>query len=141
MCAPTAPERTPQPCGAEALQPRRVPPPRATLAAAMTETDRLEHFLTALLPLLRRHGARTAYVFGSHARGTADEHSDIDVIVVAPSERPCVDRFQDYLPAILEVGGRVDLFVYTPEEFEAMRDQERPFLIHALDGAKVVYEG
>jgi predicted nucleotidyltransferase len=107
----------------------------------MAESDRLKRFLIALLPLLREHGARTAYVFGSHARGTADEHSDIDVIIVAQSDRACVDRFQDYLPAILEVGGRVDLFVYTPEEFEAMRSQERPFLIHALDGAKVVYEG
>ncbi len=107
----------------------------------MAETDRLERFLTALRPLLRRTGARTAYVFGSHAHGTADEHSDIDVIVVAPSHLPSVDRFRDYLPAILEAGGRVDLFVYTPEEFEAMRSEERPFLAHALDGAKVVYEG
>lgn len=107
----------------------------------MAESDRLERFLTALRPLLRGCGARTAYVFGSHARGTADEHSDIDVIIVAASDRPCVDRFRDYLPAVLEVGGRVDLFVYTPEEFEAMRSEERPFLVHALEGAKVVYEG
>jgi len=32
-------------------------------------------------------------------------------------------------------------FVYTPEELEAMRSEERPFLVHALEGAKVVYEG
>jgi len=107
----------------------------------MGESDRLKRFLAALRPLLRRHAARTAYVFGSHARGTADEHSDIDVIIVAPSDQSCVDRFRDYLPAVLAAGGRVDLFVYTPEEFEAMRREERPFVLHALDGAKIVYEG
>jgi hypothetical protein len=28
-----------------------------------------------------------------------------------------------------------------PKEFERMREEERPFLVHALEGAKVVYEG
>lgn len=35
----------------------------------------------------------------------------------------------------------MDMFVYTPEEFEEMKAEERPFLMHALDGAKLVYEG
>jgi predicted nucleotidyltransferase len=103
--------------------------------------SRLEIFLTALRPLLRKHGARTAWVFGSHARGEADAISDIDVIVVAATDRPPVERFRDYLPAILEAGVGVDLFVYTPEEFERMKSEERPFLITALEHAKLVYEG
>jgi predicted nucleotidyltransferase len=32
-------------------------------------------------------------VFGSHARGEADAYSDIDVIVVAATDRPPVERF------------------------------------------------
>ncbi len=103
--------------------------------------SRLDSFLSALRPLLEQHGARAAYLFGSHARGTADAGSDIDVILVAPSSLPAVDRFRDYLPAILAVGGRVDLFVYTPEEFERMKLEERPFLASALADAKLVYEG
>ena len=35
----------------------------------------------------------------------------------------------------------MDLFVYTPEEFERMKSEERPFLIAALEHAKLVYEG
>lgn len=103
--------------------------------------DPLQRFLGALRPLLERQEAREAFLFGSHARGTADVYSDIDVIIVAPSQRPPVERFRDYLPAILEAGVGVDLFVYTPEEFERLRAEERPFLMSALEGAKVIHEG
>jgi predicted nucleotidyltransferase len=101
----------------------------------------LDRFLSALRPLLREQGARAAYVFGSRARGVADPAADIDCIIVAPSSREPVDRFRDYLPAILAAGVGVDLFVYTPEEFGRLRAEERPFLVHALEGAKQVYEG
>jgi len=77
----------------------------------------------ALRPLLRQHGARAAYLIGSRARGGADEHSDIDVIIVAESDRAEVDRFRDYLPAIVASPVGVDLFVYTPEEFERLRER------------------
>ncbi len=103
--------------------------------------DPLEPLLKALRPLLREHGAKAAYLVGSWARGEADAWSDVDVVIVAPSPRPAVERFKDYLPAILASPRPVELLVYTPEEFEAMRDEERPFLMHAMDGAKLIYEG
>lgn len=98
-------------------------------------------FLTALRPLLEQHEARAAYLFGSHARGDADAWSDIDLIIVAPTARPVVERFRDYLPAIVAAGVGVDLFVYTQEEFDEMLAEERPFLMTALAGARQVYEG
>ena len=101
----------------------------------------VDRFLENLLPLLRAQRAKAAYLFGSWARGSAGEGSDIDVIVVAPSARPAVERFKDYLPAIAACPVGVDLLVYTPEEFERLRAEERPFLMHALEGAKLVYEG
>jgi predicted nucleotidyltransferase len=103
--------------------------------------DSLDAFMDALLPLLQRQRAQAAYLIGSRARGTADEHSDIDVIIVAESQRPEVERFKDYLPAIVASRVGVDMWVYTPEEFERLRDEERPFLMHALDGAKLIHEG
>ena len=65
------------------------------------------------------------------------ERSYIDVIVVAPTERVFVERFRDYFPAILAARIGVDLLVYTPEEFAAMKSEERPFLMHPLDGARL----
>ena len=63
------------------------------------------------------------------------------MIIVAPTDRPPVERFRDYLSAVLEAGAAVDLFVYTPEEFERLRLEERPFLSHAMESARPVYVG
>jgi predicted nucleotidyltransferase len=103
--------------------------------------DPLDVFLEALLPILRRRGARSGYLIGSRARGDAPAESDIGVIIVAESDRPAVERFKDYLPAILAPGIAVDLFVYTPAEFDHMLAEERPFLVRALEDAKVIHEG
>ncbi len=104
----------------------------------MTQVDR---FLDTLRPFLQAHDACAAWIFGSHARGTASGYSDIDVIVVAPTDRPFVERFRDYLPAVAQAGVGVDLLVYTPEEFAEMQAEERPFLLDALAEAKQFHVG
>lgn len=104
----------------------------------MTQLDR---FLGSLRPLLDAQGAHAAWIFGSCARGTASAESDIDLIVVAPTDRPFVERFRDYLPVIANAGVGVDLLVYTPAEFARMRAEERPFLVDALADARHVYVG
>ena len=100
----------------------------------------IERLRAILEPALRASGAHACWVFGSHARGTADAHSDLDVIVVAPTERAFFDRHRDYLDAIVAAPAPVQMLVYTPEEFARMREEERPFLVHALDGATLIYE-
>ena len=52
-----------------------------------------------------------------------------------------MERFRDYLPAIVNARVGVDLLVYTPEEFGRMRAEERPFLIDALADAKQIHVG
>ena len=101
----------------------------------------LDNFLDTLRPLLDAQGAHGAWIFGSHARGTAGADSDVDVIVVAPTDRPFVDRFRDYLPAIVDAETGVDLLIYTPEEFARMQTEGRPFLVDALAGARQVHVG
>jgi len=101
----------------------------------------VQRFIGALRPLLDEHCARSAWLVGSHARGDAAPESDIDAIIVAPSDRAFVDRFRDYLPAVLAAGVGVDLFVYTPEEFEGLLREERPFLTHAMESARPVHVG
>lgn len=61
--------------------------------------SRLDTFLDAMRPLLEEQGAHGAWLFGSHARGTARAESDIDLIVVQSSDAPRPDRGQFYGPA------------------------------------------
>ena len=103
--------------------------------------SRLETLLDAMRPLLEEQGAYGAWLFGSQARGTAGAESDIDLLVVQPSEEPSPLRRRVYSEAVEAAGGAVDLLVYTPEEFEAMRSAGRPFLVDALLEAKPVHLG
>lgn len=66
-----------------------------------------------------------AYVFGSVARG-AKQPRDIDLILVAETELPFVERpraFQD----IFDMSTELDLLVYTREEFDRLIESESGF--------------
>ena len=71
-------------------------------------------------------------MFGSVARGEADEWSDLDLIVIADTDRTFFERFRDF-DGLYEVWPRLDLLVYTSAEFERMVDEENPFLLRALE--------
>lgn len=99
----------------------------------------LEQFLAVLRPLLVSNRATAAWIIGSRARGSAAPESDIDVMIVERTDRTFVDRFRDYMPALLETSVAVDMLVYTPEEFERMQAEERPFIVEALRGALPIH--
>ena len=126
---------------ARTRHPRHPGVPGGAHRCAEHTSEVVDRFLARLRPLLRKNSARSAWLVGSHALGTAAPESDIDVIVVAPTDRIPVERFRDYLPAILEAGVGVDLFVYTPAEFERMQAEERPFLSHAMESARPIHVG
>lgn len=97
----------------------------------------LEALKQRLAPHLRR--ARKAIVFGSVARGDADEWSDLDLVIVADTARPFLDRYRDF-EGMYDVWRRLDLLVYTPAEFAEMQGQGRPFIEHVLREGVVVHE-
>ena len=90
-----------------------------------------------LAPHLRR--ARKAIAFGSVARGEADAGSDLDLIIIADTPRPFFERFKDFA-GLYEVWPRLDLLIYTPEEFAHMVAEERPLIARALEEGVVVHE-
>ena len=100
----------------------------------------LEQIRELLVPFFSESAAMKAVVFGSYARGEADEYSDLDLIIVAKTETPFLERFRDYTGIYKIWRKGLDMLVYTPEELERMQREENPFINHALGEGIVIYE-
>jgi predicted nucleotidyltransferase len=77
----------------------------------------------------------TIILFGSRARGDERPDSDYDLIIVKKTDERFVKRSQ----AIPDLPMRTDCFIYTPEEFEEMKDSS-PFMIDALKNSRILYQ-
>jgi predicted nucleotidyltransferase len=63
-----------------------------------------------------------AYLFGSHATGTANEYSDFDVALVSGDfERGSMDQWIRIMRLCRTIDSRLEPVLYRPEEF---RDEE-----------------
>jgi predicted nucleotidyltransferase len=71
-------------------------------------------------------GAQRIYLFGSYARGEADEDSNVDVLVIQETPRPFLERLRA-VATCLDPDWPVDLLVYTPAEFDQMRREGNAF--------------
>ena len=97
----------------------------------------LEAELERIVAQLPGLGVLRAILFGSLARGDVGGHSDVDLILIADSGEPFLERGARFYRALAPAVG-MDILAYTPEEFEAMRD--RRFLRRALVEGRVLYE-
>ncbi len=93
-----------------------------------------------LAPLLRGRSVQQVILFGSRARGEADEFSDTDLLIVAETGRPFPERCKDFMDLLRAIPTAVEMLIYTPEEFRRMREERRPFLTTALEEGIIVYE-
>src|SRR5688572_30205585 len=73
----------------------------------------IEEIKEKVVPILKRHGATRAGIFGSYARGEMREDSDVDILVELPRDRI---SFLDFIGIIHELedelGRKVDLGEY-----------------------------
>jgi predicted nucleotidyltransferase len=76
-------------------------------------------------------------LFGSYAAGRRDLFTDLDLLVVMSSEQDFVHRTAE-LYRQMAAGVDLDLLVYTPEEFERLR--QSGFVRQAVETGKVLYE-
>ncbi len=81
------------------------------------------------------YGAQRVILYGSYARGEATEDSDIDLLVVAPTEEAFLDRMAAVRAAIRDLrrGLPISPIVLTPEELEAHRQRGSAFVQTMLE--------
>lgn len=90
--------------------------------------------------LVREFDPLKIVLFGSHARGQANEHSDVDLLVVMPDG---VDRRNapvQMLVALADMPLAKDVVVTTPEEILRRGDLVGTVLRPALREGRVVHE-
>ncbi len=78
-------------------------------------------------------------LFGSHARGTAGVHSDLDLLIVEHSTIPRYSRATRYYAALAHIAAEKDIVVWTPEEIEDWSRVENAFPTTAIREGKVLY--
>ena len=101
----------------------------------MAISSQVDQLVKDLLP----YGPEKIILFGSAARGDTDEYSDIDAIVIKGTDQRFVQRLVE-AGSYVSSAVNVDIFVYTPDEFETMIEEETPFIQSALRDGRVVYE-
>ncbi|HHT9117896.1 MAG TPA: nucleotidyltransferase domain-containing protein [Candidatus Hypogeohydataceae bacterium YC38] len=100
--------------------------------------DQLPKRLKKIIQELEDYDPERVILFGSAAREEEDAYSDIDLVVVKKTEKPFLERLVEVALLISEINA--DIFVYTPEEFHRMKEEENSFIEQVLREGKVIYE-
>jgi len=100
----------------------------------------LEEELRRIMEILQRdYKPERIILFGSLAEGDTHEWSDIDLLIVKKTSKRPIDRILEVNHVIKPTIG-IDVFVYTPDEFESLLEQKFSFLTNIVRKGKVVYE-
>jgi predicted nucleotidyltransferase len=105
---------------------------------AQKRREKLESELKRIIPEIIKLGVEKIILFGSLNSGNVHKSSDIDILVIQRTEKRFLERLDEYYN-YLKPKVAIDIFVYTPEEFEEMK--ERNFFINSvLKKGRVIYE-
>ena len=83
--------------------------------------------------------AESVILFGSHARGEADESSDVDLMIIAESDLPRFKRSRELYKLLRPHPFAMDLIVYTPKEIERGKRSPVSFVSTVLREGKTLY--
>ena len=83
---------------------------------------------------------RRIIAFGSYARGEHTHDSDLDLIVEMETEKPFYERGLGIAALFRNRKWAMDLLVYTPEEFDDLRQVFGSLPYSATREGKVLYE-
>ena len=115
-------------------------PLKALFFELLRRNMRLNRKLTKILHILQSYDPEFIHLFGSWARGDADETSDVDLVVIIPSALPFLARMQQIGKSLPPNVGAIDLLVYTPEEWNQMLAEGNAFAETIAEEGKLLYD-
>ncbi|HEX7574843.1 MAG TPA: nucleotidyltransferase domain-containing protein [Candidatus Methanoperedens sp.] len=78
-------------------------------------------------------------LFGSYAYGNPTKESDLDLLVIMPSEEPMHSRVTRIRKLVRDIHIPKDIIVYTPQEVEKWKDASVAFITSIIRKGKVIY--
>jgi len=92
--------------------------------------------------IIREYQPDKIILFGSWARGDADEHSDIDLLVISDREQglPRYKRGLDVRLLLSQFQSPKDILFYTHKDVERWRDVPQTFVNSVLSEGRILYE-
>lgn len=90
----------------------------------------IDQIKSAVAKVGKRYGIKNAYLFGSYARGDANQYSDVDVLIDAGKIKGMIELSGFRLDLVDELGG-TDVDVITtqgimPKFFEMIKNERVP---------------
>lgn len=90
--------------------------------------------------IVERFDPERIVLFGSHARGEATEHSDVDLLVVLKDVASKRDKAIEIRGALFGLGVAKDVVVVSCEELEKKKDLVGTIVYPALREGRLLYE-
>ena len=103
------------------------------------ETRPLPARINLIVEALRPYEPQCVILFGSWGNGEADTMSDVDLVVIRRSKVPFLERLQEVARLLPAEAGSVDVLVYTPDEFSAMRRDGNAFAEMIAEEGLLIY--
>jgi len=100
--------------------------------------EKLERELERIILELKKLNVEKIILFGSLTTGNIHKASDIDIIVVQETEKRFLERIEE-LYEYLKPKVAIDILVYTPDEFEEMKNWN-PFIKSVLTKGRIIHE-
>ncbi len=79
---------------------------------------------------LKPYNPEKIILFGSYAYGAPNENSDVDLVIIKNTSEPFLER-QKQARSLIRTTTSVDIFVFTPSEFEKAKSNN--LLIKEVD--------
>jgi predicted nucleotidyltransferase len=109
---------------------------------------RNQHLIDEMTERLKELKPYKVILFGSYAKGTATEDSDLDVLVVLDSNEIArsfddrMNRWNTIYPVVLETNRKIalDVITYSKAEYEYLLREKDFFVEEIASTGKVLYE-
>jgi predicted nucleotidyltransferase len=106
------------------------------------------NYVDQLLEVLKQADPYKVILFGSYAKGTADENSDIDMVVILDNndvaktyeERQNKKLYINRLVRNINYKIALDILVYSKEEYKIVKNYGNYFIDEIENTGKIIYE-